>query len=416
MRRSVVPSSGAKSPPHVVVVGNQKGGTGKSTFAMHIIVALLKAGKRVASFDLDLNQLTLTRYLGNRHEWDRKHEQKLELPDHYPVTEEVHGATLRRFISRVKKIGRAHKDDFIGSSALSHSADLGHFISQLKKIGRARNRDFIVIDTPGGVQHLSLIAHGMADTLITPINDSLIDLDVLVAMEQSDLEPQPSVYAKMVWRALEARRKVTGRTTDWIVVRNRLESVESSNQQQITQVLDVIQRTLGFRIARGLLERPVYREFFAAGLTVFDQIEGVKSAAESNRPELLARLEVQNLIREIGLIDEASPEDEAFHEIEPGTPGADAQAKDVVGVDYSTNILAYSALSENGRAIRSQEMQKLLLSYRDNMRVEVETDVAVTAKTVADLRALTAWPDGLALNIHVDLDPRFSVVKVKRVS
>ena len=331
-----------------------------------------------------------------------------------PIT--VHGATLRRFISRLKKIGRAHKDDFIGSNALSHSADLGHFISQLKKIGRARTHDFIVIDTPGGVQHLSLIAHGMADTLITPINDSLVDLDVLVAMEQSDLEPQPSVYAKMVWRALEARRKVSGRTTDWIVVRNRLESVESSNQHQITQVLDVIQRTLGFRIARGLLERPVYREFFAAGLTVFDQIEGVKSAAASNRPELLARLEVQNLIREVGLIDEAGLEDETFHEIQPGMPGANTEVKDMADVDYTTNIRAYSALTEDGRAIRSQEMQKLLLGYRDNMRVEVETGIAVTAKTVADLRALTAWPDGLALNIHVDLDPRFSVVRVERAA
>src|SRR5215471_287123 len=380
MHRSVGPSSGARSPPHVVVIGNQKGGSGKSTFAMHIIVALLKAGKRVASFDLDLNQLTLTRYLGNRHEWVRKHEQKLELPDHYPVREEVHGTTLRQFVSRLKKIGRAHK------------------------------RDFIVIDTPGGVQHLSLIVHGMADTLITPINDSLVDLDVLVAMEQSDLAPQPSVYAKMVWRALEARRKVTGRTTDWIVVRNRLESVESSNQHQITQVLDVIQRAVGFRVAHGLLERPVYREFFAAGLTVLDPIEGFESVV------VPARLEVQNLIREIGLTDEAGREDEAFHAIEPGTPGVNAEANDVVGVDYSTNILAYSALSENRRAIRSQEMQKLLLSYRDNMRVEVETGVAVTAKTVADLRALTAWPDGLALNIHVDLDPRFSVVRVERAS
>ena len=141
MRTSVGRSCGVQSSPHVVVIGNQKGGSGKSTFAMHIIVALLKAGKRVASFDLDLNQLTLTRYLGNRHEWDRKHEQKLELPDHYPVTEEVHGATLRRFISRLKKIGRAHKSDFIGSSALSHSADLRQFISQLKKIGRAHKYD-----------------------------------------------------------------------------------------------------------------------------------------------------------------------------------------------------------------------------------------------------------------------------------
>jgi len=322
MRTSVGPSYGVQTSPHVIVIGNQKGGSGKSTFAMHIIVALLKAGKRVASFDLDLNQQTLTRYLGNRHEWDRKHEQKLELPDHYPVTEQVHGTTLVRFISRLKKIGRAHKDDFTGSSALNHSADLRQFISQLKKIGRAHKHDFIVIDTPGGVQHLSLIAHGMADTLITPINDSLVDLDLLVAMEQSELEPQPSAYAKMVWRALEARRKVNGRTTDWIVVRNRLESVESSNQHQITQVLDVIQRTVGFRITRGLLERPVYREFFAAGLTVLDPIEGFESAA------VPARLEVQSLIREIGLIDEADLADEAFHEIELAE--ANAEANDVV--------------------------------------------------------------------------------------
>jgi hypothetical protein len=145
-------------------------------------------------------------------------------------------------------------------------------------------------------------------------------------------------------------------------------------------------------------------------LTVLDPIDGFESVA------VPARLEVQNLIREIGLIDKAGVEDEGFHEIESGTPGANAETKDVVGVDYSTNILAYLALSENGRPIRSQEMQKLLLSYRDNMRVEVETGVAVTAKTVADLRALPVWPDGLALNIHVDLDPRFSVVRVERVA
>jgi hypothetical protein len=161
---------------------------------------------------------------------------------------------------------------------------------------------------------------------------------------------------------------------------------------------------VGFRVARGLLERPVYREFFAAGLTVLDPIEGFESAA------VPARLEVQNLIREIGHVDEAFPE------IEPEMAKANAEAKDVVGVAYGTNILAYSALSEKRRATRSQEMQKLLLGYRDNMRVEVETGIAVTAKTVADLRALPDWPDGLALNIHVDLDPRFSVVKVERAS
>src|SRR6201993_3320368 len=200
MRTSIVPSCGAHSPPHIVVIGNQKGGSGKSTFAMHIIVALLKAGKRVASFDLDINQQTLTRYIGNRREWDREHECGLELPDHYPISEEV------------------------------------------VSYGAPHNHDFIIVDTPGGVQHLSLIAHGMADTLITPINDSFFDLDVLVAMETSDVEPQLSAYANMVWRALEARSKVSGRATDWIIVRNRLEQVESNNQRQIAIVLDVIQR------------------------------------------------------------------------------------------------------------------------------------------------------------------------------
>jgi hypothetical protein len=85
----------------------------------------------------------------------------------------------------------------------------------------------------------------------------------------------------------------------------------------------VIQSTLGFRVARGLLERPVYREFFATGLTVFDPIEGFESAAVS------ARLEVQSLIREIGLIEDDF-EDEAFHEIEVEIAQAIAKAYDVV--------------------------------------------------------------------------------------
>jgi len=321
MRTSIVPSYGEHFPPHVVVIGNQKGGSGKSTFAMHIIVALLKAGKRVASFDLDLNQQTLTRYLANRREWDRDHERKLELPDYYPVKERDAFGTarnLKQFIAQFKKDPRAHKEDFIDSSALSHSADLRQFISQLKEIGRADKHDFIVIDTPSGVQHLSLIAHGMADTLITPINDSFFDLDVLVAMERSDSEPQLSAYANMVWRALEARRKVSGRATDWIIVRNRLETGDSNNHRQVAAVLEVVQRTLGFRIARGLLERPAYREFFAAGLTVFDLAEKFESPAESDQTNLLARLEIENLIREIGFIeDDAELQNESIDEIEP---------------------------------------------------------------------------------------------------
>ena len=63
-----------------------------------------------------------------------------------------------------------------------------------------------------------------------------------------------------------------------------------------------------------------------------------------------------------------------------------------------------------------EDIKKLLLGYRDNMRVEIESGIAVTAKTVADLHALATWPDGLVLDIHVDLDPRLSVVRVERAS
>jgi len=289
MRASIIPWSGAQTTPHVVVIGNHKGGSGKSTFSMHIIIALLKAEKRVASFDLDSNQLTLTRYVGNRRKWGREHKLKLELPDHTAVTEEP-----------------------LYGTEWNDAAGLKQFMSQLKNMGRKHDHDFIVIDTPGGAQHLSLVAHGMADTLITPINDSLIDLDVLVAIEPSDREPQPSRYANAVRRALEARRNVCGRATDWVVVRNRLELVRSRNHRQITQVLDVIQDRLGFRTARGLLERPVYREFFAAGLTAFDHVEGLKSETKPSPSTLLARLEVQDLIREIGLIDEHAEVEAAF--------------------------------------------------------------------------------------------------------
>ena len=59
-------------------------------------------------------------------------------------------------------------------------------------------------------------------------------------------------------------------------------------------------------------------------------------------------------------------------------------------------------------------MRKHLLSYRDDTRVEVEYGIPVTAKTVAGLRVVATWPDGLVLNIHIDLDPRLSVVRVEQ--
>jgi chromosome partitioning protein len=110
MRPSLVPSLGRESTPHVIVIGNHKGGTGKSTFAMHIIIALLKAGKRVASFDLDSNQLTLSRYVSNRRDRARQQQLRLELPDHTPITDKpLYGdrsneaATFKQFTSQPKR-------------------------------------------------------------------------------------------------------------------------------------------------------------------------------------------------------------------------------------------------------------------------------------------------------------------------
>src|SRR5579875_2013837 len=70
---------------HVVVLGNEKGGSGKSTTALHIAVALLKAGQRVATIDLDSRQKSFTHYIENRRDWAARAGIKLELPTHYCI-------------------------------------------------------------------------------------------------------------------------------------------------------------------------------------------------------------------------------------------------------------------------------------------------------------------------------------------
>jgi chromosome partitioning protein len=277
---SIVPKDGVPPRPHIVVVGNHKGGSGKSTVAMHIIVALLKAGKRVASFDLDLNQQTLTHYIENRWAWRRQNDLPLELPNHCSIGHEA--------------MDPIERDD---------TADLAWFTTHLATIERDGNCDFIVIDTPGGAQHLSLLAHGLADTLITPINDSLIDLDVIVAIGPPGRpEPKPSRYARTVARALEGRRSVSDRPTDWIVVRNRLATLASNNQRQVAELLESVRARLGFRTVRGLSERLVFREFFAVGLTAFDRMDRSVLGARPGPTNLIARLEVRDLVEQIGLL------------------------------------------------------------------------------------------------------------------
>src|ERR1700687_4643647 len=82
---SLIPADPPPPGPRIVVVGNHKGGTGKSTVAMHLVVALLDSGRSVATFDLDLEQQTLTRYIENRTEWARQNGMPLGLPRHVPI-------------------------------------------------------------------------------------------------------------------------------------------------------------------------------------------------------------------------------------------------------------------------------------------------------------------------------------------
>jgi chromosome partitioning protein len=265
------------SAPHVVVVGNHKGGCGKSTVSMHLIVSLLKEKRRVASFDLDLTQQTLTRYIENRSEWARLHRVALEVPDHYPIAE----ASL--------------------TAPQPDATDATVFTSTLAAL--PAGYDFVVIDTPSGENHLSLLAHALADTLITPINDSFVDLDVIGTMApSSDFKPRRSRYSEMVAMAGERRSLVSSRPTDWVVVRNRLPRLMSRNQRQVAEMLEVMAPELGFRSARGLSDRVIYREFFPVGLTAFDPLDEKRLGLRANLAHVMARSEVRDLMQDLGLL------------------------------------------------------------------------------------------------------------------
>lgn len=271
---------GRRAAPHVVVIGNHKGGCGKSTVAMHLIVSLLQEDRRVASFDLDLTQQTLTRYIENRQEWARLHGAKLELPDHYIIAD--------------SSVAGPHPD----------ATDVAAFTSALATLGD--KYDFVVVDTPSGENHLSLLAHALADTLITPINDSFVDLDVIGTMApSSDFQPRRSRYAEMVATASERRSWFSNRPTDWVVVRNRLPRLISRNQKQVAEMLELMAPELGFRTVRSLSDRVIFREFFPVGLTAFDPLDEAKLGLRSSMAHVMARSEVRELVGDIGLLPSA---------------------------------------------------------------------------------------------------------------
>jgi chromosome partitioning protein len=262
---------------HVILLGNQKGGSGKSTLAMHIAVALLQGGHRVTSVDLDYEQRTLTRYIENRRSTAKTRQYSLHIPEHVCI------------------------DD------LSHRGvkwDDGDRIDALSEVLRSYEGacDFILIDTPGAGNPLTVFSHGLADSVITPVNDSFVDLDIIFNMgPAADGILKPSRYAQTVQKAFEARRAISKRDPDWIVVRNRMSPLSSRNERGVVEALETLAKRGSFRTVSGLVERVVYREFFPLGLTTFDSFETSQIGVKPNVSHVLARLEVRQLLAALGL-------------------------------------------------------------------------------------------------------------------
>ena len=263
--------------PTVIVLGNEKGGTGKSTTAMHLAVALAEAGHRVACLDLDGRQATLTRYVTNRKAFAKKHELRVATPAHRCVQR-----------SEVRDRREAEREE------------TARFEAALLAFKDCR---FIVIDTPGSDSHLCRLAHACADTLITPLNDSFLDIDVLARIDRDRREVvEPSPYTRMI-EAQNQRRAAQGRAPlDWIVMRNRLAQLDTRNTREMARLLERLSERLGFRIQPGLSERVVFRELFYHGLTLLDLPEDPKDPrAEISRRR--ARGEVSDLVQALGVTD-----------------------------------------------------------------------------------------------------------------
>jgi len=269
-------SARGRGGAHAIVLGNEKGGSGKTTTAMHIIALLLHEGAKVGSMDLDGRQRSLTRYVENRKAWAEGAGVNLVMPDHVVLA-------------------RSELEALSEAQAFERQA----FEKAFTRL--AVENDFIVIDCPGTDTFLSRLGHAVADTLITPMNDSFVDFDLLGRVDpQSWKIKGPSVYSEMVWESRKRRLMSDGGEIDWIVMRNRLSSLAAKNKRRIETVLDDLADRIGFRVAPGFGERVIFREMFPSGLTLLDlRSEGVDT--QLSMSHIAARAEVQGLLDVLNL-------------------------------------------------------------------------------------------------------------------
>lgn len=259
--------------PYIIVLGNEKGGTGKSTISMHVITQLLRLGYSVGTIDVDARQGTLSRYIENRKSNALSENPDLPMPQHIP---------LFKSASKDTEAAQAEETERFTEALAAH-----------------KGLDFVVIDTPGSDAFLSRLAHSYADTLITPMNDSFVDLDLLVRVDMGEKETmKPSTYSEMVWEQKKNRLLRDKQQVDWIVVRNRLAHIAAKNKFEMERVLKLLETRLGFRVAAGFSERVIFRELFLSGLTLLDMQDVGRDLTLSH---VAARQELRQLMEMIQL-------------------------------------------------------------------------------------------------------------------
>jgi chromosome partitioning protein len=262
----------------VVVIGNEKGGAGKSTIAIHLITGLLHAGSSVAVIDLDLRQRSTARFLASRRSWLAANPAASA-----PMPSEPHVA-----------------DDGAVLARAGEEQQLAAFEGALNQV----SEDYLIIDTPGGDTALSRAAHALADTIVTPMNDSFVDFDLLGHVDPVTLElKQPSIYSETVWESRKQKAMARRGQIDWVVLSNRLAVADARNRRRLEERMTALAKRVGFRMGPGLRDRVIYRELFPFGLTVADLSPTIRPVSVS-LAHVAARQELRNLMLSLGL-DEA---------------------------------------------------------------------------------------------------------------
>lgn len=268
--------------PVVIVVGNEKGGAGKSTLAIHIVAGLLHAGRRVAILDLDLRQRSMSHFFAHRAAWTAANNVTLPMPT---------------------------EPDLGDGKALAKADEAEQIAIFERAFSEAQGSDVILIDTPGGDTPLARAAHAKADQIVTPMNDSFVDFDMLGTVDPVTLELlKPSTYSEAVWEARKHRAIKEGRhaAIDWVVITNRLAVAEARNRKRLEERMLKLAKRVGFRVGPGLRDRVIYRELFPFGLTVADLSNEVRPVAVS-LAHVAARQEMRNLMQSLGLDAAALP-------------------------------------------------------------------------------------------------------------